>query len=218
MIHAMRSISKAAALGCCGVALAGCALLGSRGAAPPKLFALEPPRAHAAAHDVAAAAIDVAIPTARAGFDGSRMAYVTRPYELQFFANHQWVEPPPRMLAPLLAEALERDGRFVASPNGNGAAAALRLETEIVLLQQEFAAPPSAVRFRLDARLVDPGSRRVLAASAFEAVEAAPSEDPYGGVIAANRAVARVLGEVAAWCGRNAPAADRAAATPGSDR
>ena len=218
MIHASGSIWKAAALGCCAVALAGCALLGSRGAAPPRSFALELPRTHAAAHDVAAAAIEVAPPTARAGFDGARMAYVTRPYELQFFANHQWVEPPPRLLAPLVAEALERDGRFVAAPNGASAATALRLETEIVLLQQEFGTPPSTVRFRLDARLLDPSSRRVLAASSFEAVETAPSEDPYGGVIAANRAVARVLDEVAAWCGRNANPADRAAAAPGRAR
>jgi cholesterol transport system auxiliary component len=218
MLDAMRSFWKAAALGCCGIAFAGCALLGSRGAAPPSLFSLELPRTQAAAHDVAAAAIEVAPPTARAGFDGSRMAYVTRPYELQFFAHHQWVEPPVRMLAPLLAEAIERDASLRASASGDGAAAALRLETEIVVLQQEFAAPPSVVRFRLDARLVDPASRRVLAASAFEAVETAPSEDPYGGVIAANRAVARVLDEVAAWCGRNAAPEDRAAATSGRAR
>jgi cholesterol transport system auxiliary component len=38
----------------------------------------------------------------------------------------------------------------------------------------------------------------------FEAVEGAPSDDPYGGVVAANRAVDRVLDEIAKWCGENA--------------
>jgi len=108
------------------------------------------------------------------------------------------------MLAPLLAEALLRDGRFDPVQGGENLGAALRLETEIVALQQEFSAQPSQVRFTLRARLLDLAERRVVANSAFEAVEGAPSDDPYGGVIAANRAVDRVLDEVAAWCGENA--------------
>jgi len=205
MIEAIGSLRKAAALAALAVTLAGCALLASPGAAPPSLFALDPSRARAGPRDAAAQLIGIAAPSARAGFDGPRMAYVTRPYELHFFARHQWVEPPARMLAPLLAEALERDGRFDASQTGENLAAALRLDTEIVALQQEFSAHPSQVRFTLRAQLLDLAARRVLASAAFEAVEAAPSDDPYGGVVAANRAVARVLDEVATWCGDNAP-------------
>jgi cholesterol transport system auxiliary component len=205
MIEAMGALLKAAALAALAVTLAGCALLASPGAAPPSLFALDPPRESARPRGGAAQAIEIAPPGARAGFDGARMAYVTRPYELHFFARHQWVEPPARMLAPLLAEALLREGRFDAAQSGESLAAALRLETEIVVLQQEFSAHPSQVRFTLRARLLDLVEHRLLASSAFEAVEAAPSDDPYGGVIAANRAVARVLGEVATWCGENAP-------------
>ena len=131
------------------------------------------------------------------------MAYVTRPYEIQFFARHQWVEPPARLLAPLLGEALERDGRLQAAQSGESVAPALRLETEIVALQQEFTAHPSQLRFTLRARLLDGSQGGVLATAAFEAVEPSPSEDPYGGVIAANRAVARVLDGVAKWCAEN---------------
>jgi cholesterol transport system auxiliary component len=137
------------------------------------------------------------------------MAYVTRPYEIQFFARHQWLEAPPRMLAPLLAQALERGGRFQAMHGGESGAPALRLETELVALQQEFTVRPSQVRLELRARLLDGRGPRVLAASAFEAVEPSPSEDPYGGVLAANRAVARVLGELAAWCAENGTAGAR---------
>lgn len=203
MIEATRSLPRTAALAALAVALAGCALFASPGPAP-SLFALDVPSAGASAGSAAAQAIEVAPPSARAGFDGSRMAYVTRPYELNYFARHQWVEPPARMLAPLLAEALERDGRFEATQGGANLSASLRLETEIVALQQEFTAHPSQVRFTLRARLLDLAKRRVVASSAFEAVEPAPSDDPYGGVIAANRAAARVLDEVASWCGENA--------------
>ena len=216
MIEAPRSLRKAASLAVLAVALAGCALFASPGAAPPRLFALDPPRASARPRNAAAQTIDIAPPGARAGFDGPRMAYVTRPYELNFFARHQWVEPPARMLAPLLTEALERDGRFETMQGGGSLDAALRLETEIVALQQEFAAHPSQVRFTLRAQLLDPAARRVLASSAFEAVETAPSDDPYGGVVAANRAVARVVEEVAQWCGENATR--RASGTPAPGR
>jgi cholesterol transport system auxiliary component len=197
---------KLAALALLALTLAGCALLASPGAAPPTLFALTPPSASAPPRDAAATrTIDVAPPGARPGFDGPRMAYVTRPYELQFFARHQWVDAPARMLAPLLADALERGGRFDAMPAGERAASALRLETEVVVLQQEFSARPSQLRFTLRARLLDLVQSHVLASATFEAVEAAPSDDPYGGVVAANRAVARVLDEVASWCAENTP-------------
>ena len=195
---------KLAPLALLALTLAACALLASPGAAPPSLFALTPPSGSAPPRDVAARrTIDVAPPGARPGFDGPRMAYVTRPHELQFFARHQWVDAPARMLAPLLADALERGGRFDAMPGGERAASALRLETEVVVLQQEFSTRPSRVRFTLRARLLDLVQRHLLASATFEAVEAAPSDDPYGGVAAANRAVARVLDEVARWCAEN---------------
>jgi cholesterol transport system auxiliary component len=106
------------------------------------------------------------------------------------------------MLAPLLVQSLEGGGRFravVVAPGG--VAAGIRLDTEIESLVQEFTVHPSRVRFAVRAQLVDPTARRVLATRAFEALEDAPSDDPYGGVVAANRAVARVLGDLSEWCG-----------------
>jgi len=203
-IEVRPSLPTLAPLAVLALTLAGCALLAPPGAAPPSLFALAPQSESAPPRDVGAWAIDVAPPGARPGFDGPRMAYVTRPYELNFFARHQWVDAPARMLAPLLADALERGGRFDAMQSGERVASSLGLETEVVVLQQEFSAHPSQVRFTLRVRLVDLVKRSVLAGSTFEAVEAAASDDPYGGVVAANRAVARVLDQVAKWCAENA--------------
>ena len=217
MIEARPTLSKLAPLSLFALAFAGCALFASPAAAPPSLFALAPGFEGVPTRDLAAPMVEIAPPGARPGFDGSRMAYVTRPYEIQFFARHQWVETPARMLAPLLGEALERDGRFQAAQSGQSVAPALRLETEIVVLQQEFTAHPSQVRFALRARLLAGLERRVLATAAFEAVEPSPSEDPYGGVIAANRAVARVLDEVAKWCAENGIGRTRGSSTSDQD-
>jgi cholesterol transport system auxiliary component len=40
----------------------------------------------------------------------------------------------------------------------------------------------------------------VLASAEFDETEAAPSDDPYGGVLAANRALGRLLERLAAFC------------------
>jgi len=203
MTQGRPALSKLAAFALLALSLEGCALFASPGAAPPSLFTLAPWPESELPSQLAAQTLEIAPPGARPGFDGSRMAYVTRPYEIQYFARHQWVEAPARLLAPLLGEAITRNGSFQAIQGAEGVSPALRLETEIIALQQEFMEHPSRVRFALEARLLDAVERRVLAGAAFEAVEPAPSEDPYGGVIAANRAVARVLEQVATWCAEN---------------
>ena len=47
---------------------------------------------------------------------------------------------------------------------------------------------------------MDVHSKRVLAVKLFDEAENAASDDPYGGVIAANRALQRVLAQVADFC------------------
>lgn len=145
--------------------------------------------------------LEVSAPRARSGFDTPMMAYTQRPNALEYFAKNRWADTPARMLAPLLAQALERSGGFravVLAPSS--ANAELRLDTELVRLQQDFSARPSRVQFTLRAQLIDLGTRRVLAAAEFDETEPAPSDDPYGGVIAANRALARLLGWLADFC------------------
>jgi cholesterol transport system auxiliary component len=56
------------------------------------------------------------------------------------------------------------------------------------------------VRFTLRATLVDNTSRRVLAWREFDTSVAAASEDPYAGVLAANRAVQTVLEQLGRFC------------------
>jgi cholesterol transport system auxiliary component len=149
----------------------------------------------------------VATPHAAAGFDSRRMMYLRRGDELEYFAHNEWIDTPARMLAPLIVAAVEARGAYravVLTPSP--ATGQVRLETEILRLQQEFLGAPSRVRFTLRAQLVESGTRRVVASREFEAVAAAPSENQRGGVTAAHEAVRKVLGEVADFCVQNAPA------------
>lgn len=165
-------------------------------------YALDGPAAAAtAAAPAAAPTLIINPPTAVAGFDSQRIIYVRETHKLEYFANSEWVDPPARMLMPLLVAAAESTGAFravVLTPSA--AAGDLRLDTDIIRLQHEFLSQPSHVRFTLRAHLVDSKTRRVLASREFDAVVPAAAENPYGGVVAANRAVQIVLADLSAFC------------------
>ena len=147
-------------------------------------------------------------PHAAAGFDSPRIIYMRETHKLEYFAHSEWVDPPARMLAPLLVAALQNTGAFRAVvPTPSSAAGDLRLDTEIVRLQHEFQSQPSRVRLTLRAYLVEDKTRRVLAWREFDATFPAASEDPYGGVVAANRAVQDVLALLSAFCAEAARSA-----------
>lgn len=143
----------------------------------------------------------VSLPRARPGFDTPRMAYLRQPHELDYFAANQWADTPARMLGPLLAQALEQTGSFRAVVQMPSTVPAdVRLDTELIRLQHDFSTQPSRVQLTLRAQLTDVRSKQVLAVKLFDEIEDAASDDPYGGVIAANRALQRVLAQLADFC------------------
>lgn len=147
--------------------------------------------------------IVVSIPRAAAGFDSPHMAYVRHAHQLEYFQQSEWIEAPAAMLAPLAtsALALERSGIFsavVQSPTS--VIGQLRLDLEIVRLQQEFFSIPSKIRFTLRAHLLDTTTRQVIAWHEFDTSVVSVSEDAYGGVLAANIAIQTVMEELASFC------------------
>ena len=151
----------------------------------------------------------VSPPHAAAGFDSQRMIYLREPYKLEHFAQNEWIEPPARLLAPLIVDAIVRTGSFravVLTPST--AAGDFRLDSEIIRLQQDFRSRPGSVRLTLRATLIDENTRRVVAWREFDQSVATKSEDPYGGVIAANLALQDTLeklADFAAETARNLP-------------
>ncbi len=142
----------------------------------------------------------VSTPRGAPGFDTPQMAYVLRPYSLDYYAYSRWVDTPSRMLAPLLASCMDQTGQFAAvvlSPST--AAANWRLDSELLYLQQEFTHKPSQVRLGLRAQVLDTRSAQIVAQRYFERIVRAPTDDPYGGAVATNRATGRLLAEVAEW-------------------
>lgn len=140
-------------------------------------------------------------PIAHSGFDSSRMAYITKPYEIDYFSQNQWIASPARMLLPLLVQTLEHTAQFRAVVQARSAARAdLRLDTEIIRLQQEFLVLPSQVHLTMRAQLLDIQGKSVLATHVFDITENTSSDDPYGGVAATNVAVKKMLLQIGEFC------------------
>jgi cholesterol transport system auxiliary component len=142
---------------------------------------------------------------AAAGFDSAHIVYTRSPPQLEHFARSEWADTPARMLAPWMVEVLGREltrtgaaGAVLLAPTP--AVSDFMLDTDLVRLQQDFSTPPSRVRLTLRVSLIQTSSRRVLAVREFDATEPAPSDDPRGGVQAAQAASAKLLQEVSEFC------------------
>ncbi|MFP8779843.1 ABC-type transport auxiliary lipoprotein family protein [Hydrogenophaga sp. RWCD_12] len=180
-----------------------------KAAQPPARFTLDSamPETAAPTPPAGAPTLTVDLPRAAPGHDSRRMVFVRRPPELEAFGFHEWVEPPARMLAPLLVRALQDSGAFAAVLLAPSAAVGTwRLETSSLQLQQDFTRKPSQVRLGLRAVLLDSATREVLAWREFETGVDAAGDDPVSGAQAAQTAARQLALAVAAFCARMTPA------------
>jgi cholesterol transport system auxiliary component len=193
---------------------AGC--LSSRSESQPAhtyRLSLDPERTQARPADINGPILMVSQPLAEPGFETPRMVYVKRLYELEHYALNQWADTPARMFASLMVQALGRTGSWRAVvPVPGSIRGDFRLDSYGFSLQQEFMQDPSRVRVTVRAQLIEMKESRLVGTRAFEAVEKAQSDDAYGGVVAANRAIATLLDDLASWlreCTRHSPECSR---------
>ena len=150
--------------------------------------------------------IVISVPRAHGGYDTSRIAYMREDYGLHYYTRSRWADTPSRMLAPLLADAVQATGKLQALYATPGSISAdLRLDTELIRFHQDFRKPPSEMRITLRAQLVDLDKGRVIATWMVDRSAPAAADDAYGGVVAANRLLGEVLDELAQFCVSNRP-------------
>lgn len=147
------------------------------------------------------ATLKVNASSAAAGFDSARMIYSRVPYKLEYFAHSQWIDTPARMLNPLIVNALEEKGSFSAvTLSPSSADANFSLDTQIVRIEQDFFTPKSRERLTVRATLIDNVKHTVIFVHEFDVTVTAETENPYGGVIAANEAVVKLLDDLVLFC------------------
>jgi len=188
------------------VLFAGACSIGPTETSAPRTYFLNPEiswkNPHGYGERIGASVLLIPQPKAQAGFDSTRMAYLRRPYEVNYYAFNQWADTPARLLHRILVENLDKTGLWRAVLQTPGLVPAqYRLDCDNLVLEQQFFSPPSRMRLALRAQIVATKTQAILDTRYFEMFEAAASDDAYGGVEAANRAAEKLLIEMAAWLG-----------------
>lgn len=132
----------------------------------------------------------ITTPEAVAGYQTEQMLYVKKAFQVEPFAKSAWVSPPGDMLYPLIVQSLQKTGYFFAVTSSPYVEEAdYRLDTELLNLEQNFLKKPSIIDFSAKVVLTHIKDNRVLASRIINLKIPCPMDNPYGGVIAANRAV-----------------------------
>lgn len=181
------------------LSLAGCSGLFGGDSTPIQMYMFEP-RAFESPEHYDSTLVLMISPFQSVGLDSRQMAYAMRPFERTYYVTAQWADTPSRMIEPLLIQAMERSGMFNAVIDvASTVVADLRLEVDLLVLQQEFHTTPSRGRLVVRAQLTNLRDNRVMATRLFERSAPAPTENPYGGAVALNLALEAVLDDMVLW-------------------
>jgi cholesterol transport system auxiliary component len=140
------------------------------------------------------------------GYDSRQMTYTHRAYERTYYAYSRWADTPPRMIEPLIVQAMEASGYFGAVIDvSSSVVAQVRLELNLLVLNHEFQTEPSQGRIVVRAQLHDLEHNRIIGTRIFQHTEVAPTENPYGGAMALNLALETILVDLVEWVGTSIP-------------
>lgn len=140
----------------------------------------------------------VTTPIATPAYATNKMAYVKTPYQIQYFAENEWVDEPAHLLTPLIVKSLQQTNRFanvVASPYTGHSD--YRLDVQLLQLQQNFLHNPSVIELSVKANLMDNQTQQLIASKTFDIAVNTTGDNPYSGVVAVNNAVAQLLAKLA---------------------
>ena len=140
---------------------------------------------------------------ANPGYDTAKMLYVNIPFKLKSFASHAWVAPPATMLLPVFVSSIQKLHYFsaVVTPPYVGESDYV-MSAKLLTLQQEFLRPVSSVRMAVSLTLINNKTQRVIGNKVFQSIAVAPRNNPYSGVLAANKDAQQIALQVAKYVKR----------------
>uniref|UniRef100_UPI00145EE503 ABC-type transport auxiliary lipoprotein family protein n=1 Tax=Aromatoleum evansii TaxID=59406 RepID=UPI00145EE503 len=142
----------------------------------------------------------VAKPASGVHLAGQRIVVMPQNNQVSVYQGASWSEPAPVLLRDRLIDALRADGRIAALSSDE---ARLQADYEIVsdlrAFQSEYRGGVPEAVVRLDARLVERESRRILASRIFNSGERAASSDVPAVVNALGVASTRLATDLARW-------------------
>lgn len=150
------------------------------------------------------AVLMVSVPETNPAYNTTQMAYSIKPYQISYFSHNQWAETPAQMLQPLMVQTLQSTHHYhaVITPPYIGRYD-YELSTRISRLEQDFTDRPTSMNLSIHAQLSRTATNRIVATRDFTVSVPIRHGSPYNGVLAANRAAAIILAEIAEFCVRN---------------
>jgi cholesterol transport system auxiliary component len=137
-------------------------------------------------------------PEIRPIYNTTQMAYVMKPFQIQYFSEHQWAETPSQMLLPLILQTLINTNHYraVVTPPYMSAYQYV-LNTQILRFEQDFIKTPHSFQLVVHANITRLATNQLVASKEFAVSVPLSQESPYSGVIAANIATRQFLQELA---------------------
>ena len=171
-------------------------LFGDKEHTPVGVYLLSVDRTATTPHAGGCGILEVSVPDPAPGLGTARMLYQREEHRLEAFAYARWAEPPAQMVQQAMVEALESSGMFAGVLAAPAAVPPdYTLDSDGFSVIQRFDGGTSQAELSLSVRLVELHSSKLLAVERLSAnVPAEP--DPAGGVRAANRALAEVMGHL----------------------
>jgi len=189
-------------LGSLGLAplIAGCSELIPGQGPPPALYRLTPKSTFAADLPTVAWQLVLAQPDADASLDTTRIALMTEPTRVEYYASSGWTDRAPIMVQTLLLESFENSGKIVSvGRRAIGLRADFELRSELREFQAEYFTGTLQVNVALNVKLVRAAERTIVGSQSFK-VSAAASEDAMPAIVQAfDDALGDVLKQVVDW-------------------
>ncbi len=178
--------------------LGGCSILPT--ATPQQVYLLP---SHSSAPS-AGVAVDWSLrinqPQASQALDNARIAVLPQGNLISNYAASRWSDPAPRLLRNHLLNAFQNDGRVRAlSSDDDNLQADFSLGGELQAFQSEYQQGAVSVVLRLQARLIDSRSQRIIASQRFEVRQ--PVTDPQvpAVVVAFGQASDQLAAQLLQW-------------------
>src|SRR5699024_8659831 len=127
--------------------------------------------------------------------------------QLQAYKDVRWGDTPPRMVRDYLVRALRSHSEVArVVSDENRLDVDVELEADLARFQVDYVNERPVVRIQLDAILMDPASRRIIAGKRLTVSQDVQGKEVPEVVVAFGEAMARLTAELINWLDRQNPA------------
>lgn len=197
MTGSRSALAKILALGLLTL-LSGCSILPK--SAPLQVYLLPSQVPNASAAPALNWSLRINPAQASQALDTARIAVIPEGNQISSYASSRWSDPAPRLLRNHLLNAFQHDGRLPAlSSDDDNLPSDLTLGGELQAFQSEYQQGTVTVRVRLQARLIDNRSQRIIASQRFEVRQPVSGSQVPAVVQAFGQASDQLAAQVLQW-------------------